>query len=218
MWRNWWTPPPSGGGGFGRAGSSPSNPHPSGSAARSSVGQRTPSSGEDPTDALDLLVQSLRPADVAELADAPALGAGGLWPWGFESLHPHRASRSLARPPSLGPAWCNVRMLAAESAHGGVGMRVVGRVGCGALVGVAMCGDARHERHRGGSAAAGAADTSHAALQPGGARGGGSRRGFQHRRRASRAGTATPERSPTGSTPTVTRASPSASKTAPPGT
>ena len=27
-------------------------------------------------------------ADVAELADAPALGAGGQ-PWGFKSLHPH---------------------------------------------------------------------------------------------------------------------------------
>ena len=26
---------------------------------------------------------------MAESVDAPALGAGGLWPWGFESLHPH---------------------------------------------------------------------------------------------------------------------------------
>ena len=28
-------------------------------------------------------------AKVAELADAPALGAGGPWPWGFESPLSH---------------------------------------------------------------------------------------------------------------------------------
>jgi hypothetical protein len=29
-------------------------------------------------------------AGVVELADTPALGAGGFEPWGFESLRPHR--------------------------------------------------------------------------------------------------------------------------------
>ena len=33
-------------------------------------------------------------AGVAELADAPALGAGAL-AWGFESLHPHQIKKSV---------------------------------------------------------------------------------------------------------------------------
>ena len=32
-------------------------------------------------------------AAVAELVDAPALGAGGVSPWGFESLRPHAQPR-----------------------------------------------------------------------------------------------------------------------------
>ena len=38
-------------------------------------------------------------AGVAELADAPALGAGGQ-PWGFKSLHPHEKTTVFAGLPT----------------------------------------------------------------------------------------------------------------------
>ncbi len=43
----------------------------------------------------------LRRAKVAELADAPALGAGGPWPWGFESPLSHRRASGALFPPAI---------------------------------------------------------------------------------------------------------------------
>ena len=37
-----------------------------------------------------LVLDHVNDAGVAELVDAPDLGSGGFWPWGFKSLHPHQ--------------------------------------------------------------------------------------------------------------------------------
>ena len=43
----------------------------------------------------------VNPAGVAELADAPGLGPGGLCPWRFESSHPHSPERGMPGPPGF---------------------------------------------------------------------------------------------------------------------
>jgi hypothetical protein len=47
-------------------------------------------------------------AGVAKLADAPALGAGGLSSWGFESLRPHFFFCARIPPPAFPPSVAHV--------------------------------------------------------------------------------------------------------------